>query len=257
MTDAPTGWPDALTARIARTHRCCVDRAEVLDRVDSTQDAARRALAEGERGVLVCAAVQTGGRGRRGARWDDAEGMTLPCSFALRSDLDARALAARSGLAALDAVARWAPEHDVRIKWPNDIIVRTDGDDRKIAGVLTERDDERAVVGIGINTIQRERDFPEHWRARAVSLAMLGARVDRAALACDLIETMSRWLGETDDAVRARWRDRDAMTDRTRRFVVGGEPVEGLVRAIDPLGSIELRTDSGVVSLDTRTATNA
>jgi BirA family transcriptional regulator, biotin operon repressor / biotin---[acetyl-CoA-carboxylase] ligase len=57
------------------------------------------------------------------------------------------------GVAMVDAVARVAgftPE----LKWPNDLVVR----DRKLAGILAEREGNAVVVGAGVNVEWRE--FP-------------------------------------------------------------------------------------------------
>ena len=72
-------------------------------------------------------------------------------------------LALVAGLAVRDAIARAAPERDVRIKWPNDVVVGDRGARRSRASssklILQGRARRGAlVVGIGLNV--HTRDFP-------------------------------------------------------------------------------------------------
>lgn len=246
-------WSDRIDDAIRAMPGCCVGSVRVYQEVASTQDTAARDAVP-RAGVAVVASVQTAGRGSRGRRWDDGVARTLPISMAFETEHDSVGLAARAGLAALDACAAAAPDADVRIKWPNDIIVRTNGVDRKLAGVLIERRSDLAIVGIGVNVF----DGPETEHTRgAVALERVGAGTDRCGLAIGLIGAMTRWLVGPDDAVCARWADRDAMVGTERSFVVANEPVRGVVESLDPLGSICVRTTTGVRTLAVTTARTA
>lgn len=235
-----SGWAEAIEAALPGIERCCVSRVVVYAKTASTQDAAwrHRPAAPGEGGVVAVASVQTDGRGQRGRRWDDGQGRTLPVSFAFPSTLSDVGLAARAGLGALAACRLHAPSADIGIKWPNDIVVRDASGDRKLAGVLVERREGVAVVGVGINVSQTAEELAACGLTHAASLGMLGGKTNRLMLAIDLIASMSRWLAAADDAVRAEWATHDAMLGTHRAFVVGGERVEGEVTALDPLVSI-------------------
>lgn len=235
-----SGWATAIEAALPGIERCCVSRVVVYAKTASTQDAAWRHRPTGPDagGVVVLASVQTDGRGRRGRRWDDGEARTMPISFALRTTLSDVALSARVGLAALDACRLQAPGADLRIKWPNDVVARDASGDRKLAGVLIERRDGAAIVGVGVNVSQTGAELADRGLPGACSLATLGGKANRLMLAIDLIAGMSRWLAEDDGAVRAHWAAHDAMTGTRRAFVVDHERVEGVVTGVDPIGWI-------------------
>jgi BirA family biotin operon repressor/biotin-[acetyl-CoA-carboxylase] ligase len=244
-----TGWATAIEAALPGIERCCVSRVVVYAKTTSTQDAAwRHRPGEADSGgVLAVAAVQTGGRGRLGRRWEDGPGSTLPASFVLRTPMADTGLAARAGLAALDACRLAAPNAGLGIKWPNDVVTRSGGE-RKLAGVLVERRDGVAVVGVGINVSQTADELAAAGLDRACSLATLGGKANRLMLAIDLVASMSRWLAADDDEVRAHWAEHDAMAGTRRAFLVGGERVEGEVVGVDPLGVIGVRTETAEVA---------
>ena len=122
-----------------------------LDSVGSTNDeASRLADAGAAEGTVVWAREQTGGRGRRGRHWSSPVG-NLYSSTVLRPDCAAQR-AAELGFVAALAVADIVPAgRDVRLKWPNDVLV----DGGKVAGILLESSIgqdglvEHVVAGIG------------------------------------------------------------------------------------------------------------
>jgi BirA family transcriptional regulator, biotin operon repressor / biotin---[acetyl-CoA-carboxylase] ligase len=128
-----------------------------FDRVESTNDEARRLAEEGAAaGVVVVARQQIKGRGRHGRVWQSPPG-NLYASLLLRPDCTIATSAQLSLVASLalaeTLVALAPPEVDVRLKWPNDVLVRG----AKVAGLLLESAagrNERAawvVVGSGVN----------------------------------------------------------------------------------------------------------
>lgn len=245
-------WAEAIEQATLGCSNCIVDRVVVLAETSSTQDAALRAF-DGVHGVAVIAHRQTGGRGQRGNRWDDGDGHTLAMSLVLpAAGLDVMRLAAAGGLAALESVIGVCPA-DARllVKWPNDVVVRTDTGDRKLAGVLVEVRDGAAVIGIGINTRSRAWDGLE-----GVSVEDLGGGSNRVALACALIGQISRWLVADDQTIRAAWSQRDAMVGTERSFVVDNDRVLGEVISVDPLTTIRVRTRAGDRELDVRVTRN-
>ncbi|MCC5823133.1 MAG: biotin--[acetyl-CoA-carboxylase] ligase [Phycisphaerales bacterium] len=236
-----TGWTDTIESALPNLPDCCVSRVFVYARTASTQAAAWRHRLP-DAGVAVIASEQTAGRGQRGRRWHDGAGSTLPMSFALPTRTPDVALSARAGLAALDACRLHAPPPpvDIRIKWPNDIVARDGSGDRKLAGVLIERRDGVALIGIGINVHQSAPDLDAAGLPDATSLAILGGKTNRLMLAIDLITAMSDWLRADDDAVREHWAAHDAVTGTERAFVIDNERIEGTVTALDPLGMISI-----------------
>jgi BirA family biotin operon repressor/biotin-[acetyl-CoA-carboxylase] ligase len=110
---------------------------------DLLADAAERP----DRSVLF-ADHQTAGKGRLDRRWDAPPGANLLVSI-LFHDVPAQSseLTRRVALAAVAASHELAGV-DVRLKWPNDLLV----DERKLAGILAERAASGdVVVGLGLN----------------------------------------------------------------------------------------------------------
>jgi BirA family transcriptional regulator, biotin operon repressor / biotin---[acetyl-CoA-carboxylase] ligase len=134
-----------------------------LDQVDSTNNFAM-GLLKGmplEEGAVVTAAQQTRGKGQRGNSWESQPGQNVTCSIVLRPGfLDPGRqfdLTRAISLALTDVLLDIIPQHEVKIKWPNDVFV----DEGKIAGILIENiingsQMVYSVVGIGFNVNQSE-----------------------------------------------------------------------------------------------------
>lgn len=112
------------------------------------------------RGVQVLLAErQSGGRGRRGRSWESPLAANLYLSLARRFDAGLARLGGLglvAGLAVAEALHACGLEQ-VRLKWPNDLVVPApDGSLLKLGGLLVEGGGEnagpvRAVIGIGLN----------------------------------------------------------------------------------------------------------
>ncbi|NJM36722.1 MAG: biotin--[acetyl-CoA-carboxylase] ligase [Akkermansiaceae bacterium] len=112
-------------------------RLLIRESVQSTNDEVR-SLAEmgAAEGLVLLAEKQTAGRGRRGAVWFSPAGESLAFSILLRppepKSLWPR-LALATGLALAEAFES-IQIHNVKVKWPNDVLIRG----KKVAGVLVE-----------------------------------------------------------------------------------------------------------------------
>jgi BirA family biotin operon repressor/biotin-[acetyl-CoA-carboxylase] ligase len=226
-------WRQGLAAACART--TLFREATVLAEVASTQDAPETRAAHP--GALVAALRQTQGRGRFGRAWEDTAEAGVAITFVIDVQPSERLVLA-SAVAAAEACERSLGRR-VGIKWPNDIVV----EGRKLSGVLIERRDERALVGIGINALQAS--FPEPLVRRATSLAMLGVRIDRLDLVAALVESLDRALVATDETLVAAFLERDALRGQRALFATPAGPVEGEVRSVDPMRGLVVRTESG------------
>jgi BirA family transcriptional regulator, biotin operon repressor / biotin---[acetyl-CoA-carboxylase] ligase len=180
-----------------------------LGTVESTQLAA----AEMPLGSVVVADHQTAGRGRLGRKWDAPPGSGLFATFVC----EARPLVVfAAGVAAAEACGG-----EVRLKWPNDLVLG----DRKLGGILAEVRRDRALVGIGINL---------SWAPEGA--ARLG--MDRDALLARLLPLMERWTAAEPEAVIARWRELSWTLGLQVRVELGGELIEGLAEDVDADGAL-------------------
>lgn len=196
--------------------------------------------------TLVWARRQTKARGRHARPWISDPG-NLYWSLLLRVQglgVPVEGLAFVAGLAVADTVAGCVnPARRVALKWPNDVLV----DDAKTSGILIERDDEWAVVGIGIN--HEIAPDPAAVLYRTTCLREAGAAgLTVEALCRRLCLAFHRWylvwraegFGPTmREAYMARmWRlgERiDVSFDREKRTVRSG-----INRGIDPRGHLLL-----------------
>jgi BirA family biotin operon repressor/biotin-[acetyl-CoA-carboxylase] ligase len=133
-----------------------------LERVDSTNDEARRHISEIDNLSVVSALEQTRGRGQRGNRWSSQPGENLTFSlvvkdFRIKAN-EQSAISQATALSLVDLLSRH--EIKARIKWPNDIYAG----DEKICGILIENslkgsEIDWSIIGIGLNVNQTA--FPE------------------------------------------------------------------------------------------------
>lgn len=166
-----------------------VSRLERHGAVDSTQRIVRERLLRGEPEVCVAVAdAQTAGRGRLGRSWQAPAGSALLVSAGFRPHRLAAGrawqLGAVAGMAMLEAVRQVAGQpaardHQLYLKWPNDLVALRDGRLLKLAGVLGESTLEgawvtEAVVGVGLNIDWGTVPYPPELAGTIATLADLG-----------------------------------------------------------------------------------
>ncbi|MFC4015683.1 biotin--[acetyl-CoA-carboxylase] ligase [Nonomuraea purpurea] len=131
----------------------------VVESTGSTNaDLAEAARRGAEEGAVLVAEAQEAGRGRLGRTWSAPPRSGLTFSILLRPEAPPAAqgwLSLLYGVAAASAVRRLA-EVDVRLKWPNDLLIG----ERKLAGVLAERVGDAVVIGMGLNVTLRPEELP-------------------------------------------------------------------------------------------------
>jgi BirA family biotin operon repressor/biotin-[acetyl-CoA-carboxylase] ligase len=221
--------------------------------IDSTSEEAFRALAAGSarHGDVHVATGQTAGRGRRGARWESAEGGLYASLVGLPPPPapPAAALTMAAGLAVL-ATVRELGLTAASLDWPNDVVVGP----KKLAGVLVETrglDPARPhwVVGIGLNVAQRR--FPaELERERPVtSLALEGVAGSTESALAALVRHALPCLERTQTDGDGLARDWLAATGLVGQPVVvrhaDGSSVAGRLLRVTLATGLCLETDAG------------
>ncbi len=215
-----------------------------LDSVGSTNDeAARLADAGAPEGTVVWSREQTGGRGRRGRHWASPVG-NLYTSTILRPDCPA-ARAAELGFAAALAVADIVPAgREVRVKWPNDVLV----DGGKIAGILLESaigqtgQVQHVVAGIGVNV-----GFAPQLPEMRYPGSALGGSVEAALekLTAALAARLAEWRREGFETVRAAWLAKAGPLGAEVDVKLGEGLVRGRFAGLDREGALLLDTATG------------
>ena len=237
--------PDILYA--AAIEREAGISAEVLKTVDSTNNEAKRRIANGATGDFILAAEeQTAGRGRRGNSFYSPCGTGLYFTLVLHPDSD---LATATGLTTAAAVA--AAESiseitgvDVGIKWVNDLYMGR----KKICGILSEAVSDfetgtvqSVVIGIGINLNTEE--FPEDIREKAGSLCKT---VDRSLLCGRICRKLARYCALLPDrSYMDEYRKRSIATGQRFSYVRGGVTEFAVAETVDDDGTLIARADDG------------
>ena len=221
----------------------------------STMDeAARLGEDDADEGAVVVAEVQSAGRGRQGRSWVSKPGNIL-VSVLFRPNLETLPfISIIGGIAAARAV-RKVTGLDIKIKWPNDLMISG----RKVAGILAESTIAGnsvwyAVLGVGMN-VSLGTEQIEEISPFAISLnAAVGEDVPREDLLrqflMDLdalylslskgkspLEEWQELLETIGQSLVATWRD---------------DTYYGVAEGTDELGNLLLRQDDG--SLLTLTA---
>jgi BirA family biotin operon repressor/biotin-[acetyl-CoA-carboxylase] ligase len=214
-----------------------------LGSVGSTNDEARRRVEDGTAAdlLVVTARRQSAGRGRRGRVWESPEG-NLHASFAIRIErplAQAAQIGFVAALALAEALDELVPGHDVRCKWPNDVLV----DGRKVAGMLLESaGDCWLVLGIGVDVAYRPP--PGETLYAAIALAELGYGGDTGPVLDGLCRRFGPWLRRWRDEgfapIRAGWLGRARGLGEAAVVRLESDTLTGVFAGLDEEGGMLL-----------------
>jgi len=181
-----------------------------LSTTTSTQDVARHLPL----GSAVVSDHQVAGRGRLDRRWEAPPGSALLASFVLPHHPLASLAAGVAAAAATSPL--------VRLKWPNDLIL----EGGKLGGILVESDQNRCLVGIGINLT---------WAPPGGAMLPLG----RDQLLERLGGELERWLESRPELVLEAWRAISITLGQWVRVDLGRLGMrEGLAQDVDSDGAL-------------------
>jgi len=227
-----------------------VENLVLFEVTDSTHALARQIIAEMDEesqklgATLILADRQEKGEGRGDHNWESPAG-GLYMSW-LRSGIKAETITQLPMLAASaaqDAITRIGVS-DVRIRWPNDILV----DGRKLAGILVfarHGDTTWVTVGLGVN-LETAPVIDENEGLPATSIAEILGTGDvmswRHDLVCTFIDQLDRLMEDPAPAID-RWRTLliqrpgDAVSVR----LASGKVVSGTLLELTEEGFLKIR----------------
>ena len=197
-------------------------------------------------GLWLRADAQDGGRGRMGRAWTSPTGNLYASTIVQwRGNNPAAAtLAFVTAVAVYEAVAEAAPDLDIQIKWPNDLL---SDNGAKFSGILLERKGDVIVIGIGINLAW----FPEGLDRPVTSLTALGADAIPPqqmveALARHFSSWLLRWRTEGVAPILEAWQARAHRPGAALKAnLPDGEIVEGHYVGLDADGALQLGLADG------------
>ena len=233
---------------------------ELFARLGSTNDEVR---ARPRTWRVVVAERQDAGRGRLGRSWTTTPGTGLAVSVLVPPPTSGPSWAPLlAGLAVHRAVLEVA-DLPTALKWPNDVLVPSDGD-RKLAGVLCEWTPEGVVVGLGLNVGTVREDLPLD---TATSLNAAGASVhaagasgawstsgdDRATVLTAYLVHLARLLSDDTGpggAVQAAYAAACSTVGRVVEVhEPGGGVLTGMATGVDDAGRLAVRTAEGTYAV--------
>lgn len=199
--------------------------------------------------VCLCE-CQTGGRGRLGREWSSPAGMGVWCSVLLRPELtpeQAPLITFCSALAMTEAV-RSLCNLDVRIKWPNDVILAG----RKLCGVLLEMGFDAqgrmfVIVGTGLNV--RRGAYPAELADRAVSLEEVCTPPERSQLIAAYLNALEKSVLALEQGglsgISKPYHDLSCTIGAEVQVIGTEETFTGTASGIDESGALLVRTADG------------
>jgi BirA family biotin operon repressor/biotin-[acetyl-CoA-carboxylase] ligase len=209
-------------------------------------------------GSVYFADEQIAGRGRGDHGWDSAAGEGLYVSVLLRPRVAAARLPLiplAAGLAAAAAIGA-VSALKVDLRWPNDLLIGP----RKTGGILVEAHSEGssvsyAVVGIGINVHQKS--FATGLSTAATSLDVeAGRTISRQTLLVALLKSLERETraladGPAADSIPGRVEQISTWITGRSVEVHGPQACTGITAGLDQHGFLLVRTDAGIVTVQT------
>jgi len=240
--------------------------------IGSTNDCAIELARKGmEEGAIVVAEIQTRGKGRLGREWSSPFG-GLWLSIILKPKILPTQAPRMTVIAALGIAEtiRKLYSLDALIKWPNDILIRSQLETirangrmrkkeyrifKKVCGILTEMGAEQdtinyVVIGIGANLNVDVKQFPIGFRKNTTSIEKeLGRRIDRVEFTKRMLEKIENFYllfkKRGFAPILKEWKDLSATLGRRIKVVSGKRIIEGKAIDIDSDGALIIRTKEG------------
>jgi BirA family biotin operon repressor/biotin-[acetyl-CoA-carboxylase] ligase len=220
--------------------------------VKSTNDIAAKLAESGAAdGSIVVSEEQTKGRGRLGRQWHSPPGVGIYVSIILRPDFGpqkAPAISIMTAVALADTFSLHCPGQ-VRIKWPNDVLLSG----KKAAGILTELSAEKGqvnhiIIGVGMNVNQRSGDLPAELLRTATSLRrVLKHKVRRVDLLQSFLVNLEKeyrsYRKYSLKKSHARIRRYSSLIGRTVKLRTGRQITRGTAVDIDINGCLIVELD--------------
>lgn len=210
----------------------------------STMDSLHQLAAAGApAGTAVLADEQTAGRGSRGRVWRSPPGGLWLSVLGRPATADLELVSLRAGLAVAEALDRLTPRVELRLKWPNDLML----EDRKVGGILCEARWQGpslcwVVIGLGLNV---KNPTPPQLADTAANLARVApglAPGDLAEPVLAALRGVDASAGSLTATERRRFAERDWLLGRELEA-----PVAGRAAGLAEDGALLVHRPDGVV----------
>ncbi len=241
-----------------RIRQCLWQEAVIKDEVTSTNDLAQELIKDNiSAGTFVVANFQTNGRGRQLRTWDAPKNSSIFVSIILKPNQERKLgwIPLMTGLALLNAISI-ETRKEVKLKWPNDLILVENKKNFKFAGILLEKHDEYVIAGVGINYNQSSSELPI---SDATSLKnILSQEISKEVILASFISEFATIWEEGKNAkdwpapslIRNYSDSCQTLGQQITAHLPGGETVSGKALEISPEGELVLVTHKGILKLN-------
>ncbi len=204
-------------------------------------------------GTVALCEEQTAGRGRRGRGWESGKGQGLWVSLLIRPGLapNRAQLITFAAAIAMAEAAEKATGLDIRIKWPNDLVL----EGKKVCGILLELSGDvetidYVVVGTGLNVGLSA--YPADLKDKAISLQdALGRKVERAPILRAYLAAMERCMDSLEreglPGIRQAYERKSCTLDRKVLVSGGVEDFSGTAAGLDEDGALLVKLEDGSI----------
>jgi BirA family transcriptional regulator, biotin operon repressor / biotin---[acetyl-CoA-carboxylase] ligase len=193
-------------------------------------------------GMVVITDNQLSGKGQRGNIWKAEPKQNLTFSILLKPTFlrtkDHFQLSKAIALG-VQAYCQSVLQHDVKIKWPNDILVQN----QKVCGILIENLVNKntlnhSVVGIGLNVNQKEFEFPAASSLRNFSGQTFDL-VNELGLLLSRIESFYLMLRRGGDhEINESYSNSLYWRNEQHTFTSSAGEFEGIIQGVDASGRL-------------------
>jgi len=232
-------------------------RVSVIDEVDSTQNYLR--TSNPKIGNVITAEYQSEGRGRLDRKFEATKSSALLFSLFIGPKRDSSELGFLTLLigATIAKVLNEITKTELfNCKWPNDILCNQ----RKIAGILAERNESGVIIGVGINVSTERGELPVS-HASSIFLET-GQIIDRNYLLATILNTLRLQLSDWEAGLDLTdtYRSLSSTLGQSVRILLpGGASIESIASDIDATGALHLVdgqiiTVGDVIHLDSKLA---
>ena len=215
-----------------------------LNEIDSTNDELRRLAEKGAKHfTVVTAKKQTRGKGRYSRMWESPDGNLFLSILIRKPDMEtAHQLSFVSAMAVLETVQTLLSNHEISVKWPNDVLVNG----KKIAGILLESSTSHnkidyIIIGFGVN-VKKSPDY-------ATNMRELGYKGSFGQVKDTLIKEFKKfyemWQDENFGRISELWLRNAAYLGEKITVNLPDSSLTGIFRGLTATGELRLETVDG------------
>lgn len=215
----------------------------------TNDDALNFVMPENEcRNFVFSAKKQTGGRGRFGRKWSDGEGNLMFSAIVKCDAKNSGLLSLVCGISVLQTIKFFAENADVKLKWPNDVLL----EDKKVCGILIERKDENyVVVGIGVNI--KNSPVLQNAGYMATSLKECKINVSKDVFLPQFLNIFDEWLAKIAkkefNAVQEAWISSAKGINEEIEIKNMEEKITGKLVGVDENGAVVIEKNGEKISV--------